>query len=211
MAMGAGMGPVWRHMRTDRTAVETRLRRDTVRRVLGFAGPHRPLIAVFLVLTVLDAGLVIVSPLLVQRIVDNGISQGNVQLVLILAGLMALASVLDAGLTLWGGYLSSKIGEGLILDLRTAVFAHVQRLSLAFFTRTQTGALVSRLNNDVIGAQRAFTTTLSSTVSNIISVLIVGGTMLALSWQVTLLCLLMFPILIVVSRCVGQRLSSLSR
>jgi ATP-binding cassette subfamily B protein len=211
MAMGAGMGPVWRHMRTDRSAVETRLRRDTVRRVLDFAGPHRRLITFFLVLTVLDAGLVIVSPLLVQRIVDDGISQGNAKLVAGLAVLMALASALDAGLTLWGGYLSSKIGEGLILDLRTAVFAHVQRLSLAFFTRTQTGALVSRLNNDVIGAQRAFTSTLSSTVSNIISVLVVGGTMLALSWQVTLLCLLMFPILILVSRWVGERLSSLTR
>src|SRR3954470_1256877 len=211
MAMGHGMGPVWRHMRTDRSVASTRLGRDTVRRVLSFAGPHRRLIAVFLVLTVVDAGLVVVSPLLVKRIVDDGIGQGDVRLVAFLATLMALAAVLDAGLTLGGGYLSSRIGEGLILDLRTAVFAHVQRLSLAFFTRTQTGALVSRLNNDVIGAQRAFTSTLSSTVSNTISVFVVGGTMLALSWQVTLLCLLMFPILIVVSRWVGERLSSLTR
>ena len=109
------------------------------------------------------------------------------------------------------GWLSSRIGEGLIFDLRTSVFAHVQRMSLAFFTRTQTGALVSRLNNDVIGAQRAFTSTLSSTVSNMISVVVVGVAMLALSWQVTLLCLLLFPILLLASRWVGNRLAGLTR
>jgi ATP-binding cassette subfamily B protein len=119
--------------------------------------------------------------------------------------------VLDAGLALAMGWLSSRIGEGLIFDLRTSVFAHVQRMSLAFFTRTQTGALVSRLNNDVIGAQRAFTSTLSSTVSNMISVVVVGVAMLALSWQVTALCLLMFPILLLASRWVGNRLVGLTR
>ena len=109
------------------------------------------------------------------------------------------------------GWLSSRIGEGLIYDLRTQVFGHVQRQSLAFFTRTQTGALVSRLNNDVIGAQRAFTSTLSSTVSNSIAVLVVGIAMLALSWQVTLLCLALFPMLFLVSRWVGGRLAGLTR
>ena len=109
------------------------------------------------------------------------------------------------------GWLSSRIGEGLIFDLRTSVFAHVQRMSLAFFTRTQTGALVSRLNNDVIGAQRAFTSTLSSTVSNMISVVVVGIAMLALSWQVTLLCLATFPILLLASRWVGRRIAGLTR
>jgi ATP-binding cassette subfamily B protein len=211
MAMGAGMGPVWRHMRTDRSAVNSALSRDTVRRVLGFAAPHRGPLTVFLLLTVADACLVVVTPLLVQRIVDDGIAQGDVRLVAILAAAMAVVAVLDAGLGLGTGYLSSRIGEGLILDLRTAVFAHVQRLSLAFFTRTQTGALVSRLNNDVIGAQRAFTSTLSSAVSNSIAVVVVGAAMLALSWQVTLLCLLMFPLLVVVSRWVGARLAKLTR
>jgi ATP-binding cassette subfamily B protein len=211
MAMGHGMGPVWRHMRTDRSVASTRLRRDTLRRVLSFAGPHRRPIGVFLGLTVLDAALVVVTPLLIQRIVDDGIAQGDVGLVAFLAGLMAVAALLDALLGVGTGYLSSRIGEGLIHDLRTAVFGHVQRLSLAFFTRTQTGALVSRLNNDVIGAQRAFTSTLSSTVSNAIAVVVVGATMLTLSWQVTLLCLLLFPLLFLVSRWVGQRLSSLTR
>ena len=119
--------------------------------------------------------------------------------------------MLDAVLGVGSGFLSSRIGESLIFDLRTQVFAHVQRMSLAFFTRTQTGALVSRLNNDVIGAQRAFTSTLSSTVSNSISVVVVGIAMLALSWQVTLLCLLLFPVLLATSRWVGNRLAGLTR
>jgi ATP-binding cassette subfamily B protein len=211
MAMGHGMGPVWRHMRTDRSAVSTRLGRDTLRRVLTFAGPHRRNIGIFLVLTVVDAALVVVTPLLIKRIVDEGIARSDVRLVAFLAGLMAIVAVFDALLALATGYLSSRIGEGLINDLRTAVFAHVQRLSLAFFTRTQTGALVSRLNNDVIGAQRAFTSTLSSTVSNFVGVIFVGAAMLVLSWQVTLLCLLLFPLLLVSSRWVGQRLAGLTR
>lgn len=211
MSMGMGMGPAFRHVRTDRSAADARLRRDTLRRVLGFAKPMRRLIGGFLVLTVLDACLVVVSPLLIQRIVDDGIIPGNLSLVIWLASAMAVVAVIDAILGVGNGYLSSRIGESLILDLRTAVFGHVQRLSLAFFTRTQTGALVSRLNNDVIGAQRAFTSTLSSTVSNSISVVVVGGAMLALSWQVTLLCLALFPILLVSSRWVGNRLAGLTR
>jgi ATP-binding cassette, subfamily B, bacterial len=210
MAMGHGMGPVWRHMRTDRTAAQTKLRRDTVRRVLSFARPHRGLISVFLALTVVDAALVVVSPLLIQRIVDDGISQGDTRLVVVLAVGMALVAVLEAVLTVFSGVISARIGEGLILDLRSNVFAHVQRLGLAFFTRTQTGALVSRLNNDVIGAQRAFTSTLSSTVSNSIAVVVVGAAMLVLSWKVTLLALLLFPVLVVMSRWVGVRLSRLT-
>ncbi len=211
MAMHSSMGPVWRHMRTDRSAVETRLGRETLRRVLTFARPHRRNIGVFLSLTVLDAVLVVVSPLLIQRIVDDGIAKSDVRLVVVLAGLMMLVAVIDALLAVATGYLSSRIGEGLIHDLRTSVFGHVQRLSLAFFTRTQTGALVSRLNNDVIGAQRAFTSTLSSTVSNGIGVIFVGAVMLFLSWQITLLCLLLFPLLLVTSRWVGQRLAGLTR
>ena len=211
MAMHGGMGAVWRHMRTDRSAVNSSVGRETVRRVFTFARPHRRLIGIFLALTVVDACLVVVSPLLVQRIVDDGIVAGDTTVIAILAGLMAVVALFDALLAVGSGYLSSRIGEGLILDLRTAVFGHVQRLSLAFFTRTQTGALVSRLNNDVIGAQRAFTSTLSSTVANSISVVFVGGVMLALSWQVTLLCLLLFPLLLVSSRWVGERLSGLTR
>jgi ATP-binding cassette subfamily B protein len=211
MSMHGAMGPVWRHMRTDRSAVSNRVARDTIRRVFSFAGPHKRLIAVFLVLTVLDAALVVVNPLLVKRLIDHGITPGNISVVVTVAAIMAVVAIVDAVLTVGSGYLSSQIGESLILDLRTAVFGHVQRLSLAFFTRTQTGALVSRLNNDVMGAQRAFTSTLSSTVSNIVSVVAVGGAMLALSWQVTLSCLVLFPILLIMSRWVGERLAGLTR
>ena len=211
MSMGSGMGPVWRHLRTDRSITEQRLAKDTVRRVAGFAKPHLRLIAVFLVLTVIDAALVVVTPLLIKQLVDDGILQGNSGLVTLLALAIAGVAVVDAGLAVGQGYLSSRIGEGLIYDLRTSVFAHVQRMSVAFFTRAQTGALVSRLNTHVIGAQRAFTSTLSSTVSNTISVVVVGVAMFALSWQVTLLCLALFPFLWLASRWVGKNLSGLTR
>lgn len=211
MAGGPGPGAAWRHLRTDRSVVNNRIERGTLRRILEFAGPHRRKIAVFLALTVVDAAMVVVTPLLVQRIVDDGILQDDRRLVVEIALAMAGVAVLSAVLSVLGGWLSSRIGEGLIYDLRTRVFGHVQRQSLAFFTRTQTGALVSRLNNDVIGAQRAFTSTLSSTVANTIAVVVVGITMLALSWQVTLLCLAMFPLLFLASRWVSGRLAGLTR
>jgi ATP-binding cassette subfamily B protein len=206
-----GVGPPWRFLRSDRTVVEKRIERQTLRRVLSFARPHRRTILTFLVVTILDAGLVVLPPLLLQRIVDDGITPGNTELVIWLAVAIAVVAVVDSMLGLLGGYLSSRIGEGLIFDLRTQVFGHVQRQSLAFFTRTQTGALVSRLNNDVIGAQRAFTSTLSGTVANMISALVVGITMFALSWQVTLMCLLLFPLLLLTSRWVSNRLAGLTR
>jgi ATP-binding cassette subfamily B protein len=203
----------WAMLRSERerNSLNSSLSRDTVRRVAGFALPHRGLIAGFLVFVVLDAGLVVINPLLIRALLDDGILGNNAQLVIWLAIAMAAVSILDAALGVGSGYLSSRIGESLIYDLRTKVFAHVQRMSLAFFTRTQTGALVSRLNNDVIGAQRAFTSTLSSTVSNSISVVVVGITMLALSWQVTLACLLLFPLLLLASRWVGRQVSGLTR
>ena len=212
MSMGPGSGgPPWRHLRSDRSVVENKIERQTVRRVLGFARPHHRLIAGFLAVTVVDAALVVAPPLLLKLIIDDGVRTGDVTLVVWLAALVALVAILDAGFGLVTGWLSSRIGEGLIYDLRTQVFAHVQRQSLAFFTRTQTGALVSRLNNDVIGAQRAFTSTLQGTVSNVISAVVVGVTMLFLSWPVTLLCLALFPILLIASKLVGVRLADLSR
>lgn len=210
MSMGAGGAP-WRFLRSDRSVVDSKIERGTVRRVLGFARPHRKLIAGFLAVTVVDAALVVVPPLLLKTIIDDGVRTGDTSLVVWLAALVALVAVVDAAFGLVTGWLSSRIGEGLIYDLRTKVFAHVQRQSLAFFTRTQTGALVSRLNNDVIGAQRAFTSTLQGTVSNIIAAIVVGVTMLFLSWPVTVLCIALFPILLVASRLVGARLADLSR
>jgi ATP-binding cassette subfamily B protein len=211
MAGNLGMGGVYRNLRSDRDVLDRRLERGTVRRVLGFARPHRRIIGVFLALMVVDAALVVITPLLTKRIVDHGILRGDLSVVWWLAGAMAAVALVDAALGVGSGYLSSRIGEGLIFDLRTRVFAHVQRQSLAFFTRTQTGALVSRLNNDVIGAQRAFTSTLSNTVSSLITAIVVGVTMLTLSWQVTLLCLALFPVLLVTSRWVGTHLAGLTR
>ena len=208
MSMGPGAGgPPWRHLRSDRSVVDNKIERRTLRRVLGFARPHRRLIEAFLAVTVVDAALVVVPPLLLKAIIDDAVSTGDTALVIWLAVLVAVVAVVDAGFGLITGWLSSRIGEGLIYDLRTRVFAHVQRQSLAFFTRTQTGALVSRLNNDVIGAQRAFTSTLQGTVSNIIAAVVVGVTMLFLSWPVTLLCVALFPILLLASRMVGDRLA----
>jgi ATP-binding cassette subfamily B protein len=200
-----------RGVRIDRSAVEAKLSRKTLARIVRFAQPHRSVIAVFLVITVLDAMIVVVNPLLVRAIVDDGILRKNGGLVTELAFAMVGVALVDAVFSVLMGWMSSRIGEGLIFDLRTKVFAHVQRMSLAFFTRTQTGALVSRLNNDVIGAQRAFTSVLSSVVSNAISLVVVGVAMLALSWQVTLLCLATFPILFLASRWVGARLAGLTR
>lgn len=211
MSGNLGMGGVYRNLRSDREVLDRRLEQGTVRRVLAFAGPHRRLITIFLALMVVDAGLVVITPLLTKWVVDDGILRGDLTTVWWLAAAMAVVALVDSGLAVGSGYLSSRIGEGLIFDLRTSVFAHVQRQSLAFFTRTQTGALVSRLNNDVMGAQRAFTSTLSNTVANLISVLVVGATMMTLSWQVTLLCLLLFPILFVTSRWVGTHLAGLTR
>ena len=205
------IGPAMRAMRTDPSVVDQKIGRGTLRRILRFARPHRRLIWSFLVFVVLDAALVVVTPLLVQRLLDDGILGHDASLVTWLAVAIAGVSIVDALLGVMSGWFSSRIGESLIYDLRTQVFAHVQRMSLAFFTRTETGALVSRLNNDVLGAQRAFTSTLSSTVSNVISVVVVGITMLALSWQVTLACLTLFPILLLASRWVGTKISGLTR
>jgi ATP-binding cassette subfamily B protein len=205
------MGAAMRSLRTDRSVVDQKLTRRTMRRVFGFARPHSRLLTAFVALVVLDAALVVVNPLLVKALLDNGIRKGDGGLVTMLAFAMVGVSLLDAALGVGSGYLSSRIGENLIFDLRTKVFGHVQRMSLAFFTRTQTGALVSRLNNDVIGAQRAFTSTLSSTVSNTISVIVVGVAMVVLSWQITLACLALFPLLLLASRWVGGQISGLTR
>jgi len=211
MSAMSPMMAAMRAMRTDPSVVDQKLTRRTLKRVVGFAGPHKKLIGGFLIFVVLDAALVVVTPLLVKYLLDDGIVGKDGGVVTIVAFAMVGVALIDAVLGVCSGYLSSRIGENLIFDLRTQVFGHVQRMSLAFFTRTQTGALVSRLNNDVIGAQRAFTSTLSSTVANTISVLVVGVAMIALSWQITLACLALFPLLLVASRWVGKQLSGLTR
>ncbi|MCX6396094.1 MAG: ABC transporter ATP-binding protein [Propionibacteriales bacterium] len=211
MSSMSPMMAAMRAMRTDPSVVDQKLSRRTVRRVAGFAAPHKRLISGFILFVVLDAALVVVTPLLVKYLLDDGILAKNGGVVTAVAFAMVGVALIDAVLGVVSGFLSARIGENLIFDLRTRVFAHVQRMSLAFFTRTQTGALVSRLNNDVIGAQRAFTSTLSSTVANSISVIVVGVAMIALSWQITLACLALFPALLLASRWVGRQLSGLTR
>ncbi len=183
----------------------------TVRRVAGFARPYRAQIAAFLGLTILDALLMVTTPLLFKWIIDDGVRKHDGRLVTILALIAAAVAVGDAVLGMVERWYSARIGEGLIYDLRTRVFAHVQRLPIAFFARTQTGSLVSRLNNDVIGAQRTFTSTLSGLVSNVISLLLVGAAMLFLSWQITVLALVILPLFLLPAKWAGRRLSGLTR
>ncbi len=183
----------------------------TVRRVIAFARPYRRALAWFLVLVIFDAMLVVATPLLFRDIIDDGVDEGNSQLITVLALIIAVVAVADAGLTLAQRWYSARIGEGLIYDLRTAVFSHVQRMPLAFFARTHTGALVSRINSDVIGAQSAFTSTLSGVVSNVISLILVAATMLYLSWQITVLALVILPVFYFPAKWAGRRLSGLTR
>jgi ATP-binding cassette, subfamily B, bacterial len=206
-----GPGGFGRTLRQDSSVKDHHLTPGTTRRVLGYAQPYRFQIFWFLLLVVAGALLVVATPLLLQRIIDDGVSAGDRRLVVVLASLVAVVAVGEAVLTLLQRWFSTRIGEGLIYDLRTDVFAHVQRQSIAFFTRSQTGSLVTRLNSDVIGAQRAFTSTLSGVVSNVISVVVVLATMLALSWEITVLALLIVPFLLLPARRVGRRLAGLNR
>ncbi|MBA3524271.1 MAG: ABC transporter ATP-binding protein [Geodermatophilaceae bacterium] len=183
----------------------------TVRRIARFARPHRRDLVVFLVLSVVVAVLVVAGPVLAGQVVNEIDGGGDTGTVLRLALLIAAVAVAEAAVGLVSRWLSARIGEGLILDLREAVFTHVQRMPVAFFTRTRTGALVSRLNNDVIGAQRAFSDTLSGVVTNVVALLLTIVVMLRLSWQVTLLALVLLPLFVVPARRLGRRLAGLER
>ncbi|MFD1542961.1 ABC transporter ATP-binding protein [Nonomuraea guangzhouensis] len=210
--MGGGFGPqVWSSLRRDGSVTKQRLTPGTVRRIARYARPYTGQITAFLLLVIAGAVIVIANPLLMKAIIDDGILPRKSGVVVGLAVAIAALALVDAGLTLVQRWFSARIGEGLIYDLRTEVFDHVQRMPVAFFMRAQTGALVSRLNSDVIGAQRAVTSTLSSVVSNVISLILVLGAMLALSWQVTLVALVLLPIFIVPAKWVGRRMSALTR
>lgn len=185
--------------------------RVTLRRIGAFARPHRRRIATFVLLGVLTALLAVATPVLAGRVVDAIVSHGDADAVVRLSLLIAVIAVLEAALGILGRRLSATLGEGLILDLRTAVFDHVQRMPVAFFTRTRTGALVSRLNNDVIGAQRAFSNTLSGVVSNLVTLVLTLAVMLTLSWQVTLLALALLPVFVLPARRMGSRMAGMQR
>lgn len=185
--------------------------RSTVRRVLTFARPYRLAISIFIVVIVLQAMLALVPPLLFRQIIDVAIPESNRSLLHVLAGIVIAAAIGAALLAFVERFFSSRIGEGLIYDLRVKLFDHVSAMPIGFFTRTQTGALMSRLNNDVIGAQRAVTTTLGSVVSNVIVLVTTLVAMIALEWRLTLLALVVLPVFIIPAKRVGRRLSSITR
>ena len=203
-------GNVLRSMRRERLK-DVKVAKGTTRRILGFVVPYRRLLGGFFVLVVIDAVIGAVNPLIYREIINRGILGHRAGLIVALALLVAGLALVDALLSLGERYVSSRVGEGLIYDMRTRVFAHVQRMSLAFFTRTQTGALVSRLNNDVTGAQEAFTDVLSSVVGNLISVGLVLAVMLVLSWQLTLVALVMLPVFLLPARWLGRKLQAITR
>jgi ABC-type multidrug transport system fused ATPase/permease subunit len=197
------------HSAMQRRPSKRPVKRETLRRVFAFARPHRSELGWFLVLSVILALLTVATPVLAGDVVDEITSDGDRGRVVVLALLIAAVSLVDAAVGVVQRWLSSRIGEGLILDLRKAVFGHVQRMPVAFFMRTRTGALVSRLNNDVIGAQRAFTSTLSGLVSNVIALVLTLGVMLRLSWSITLLALVLLPVFVIPARARGAKMAHL--
>ena len=200
-----------RSMTADPSVKQQKLKAGTVKRIFTFAKPYRLSIWIFLFTVVIDAALIVATPLLLRQLIDEGVIPKDGALVTRLAIYVGLLAVADAAMSMLGRYFSSRIGEGLIYDLRSLVFGHVQRQSIAFFTRTQTGALISRINSDVMGAQQAFTATLSGLVSNVVSLVLVGVTMLILSWQITIFSLLLLPVFLIPTKWVGRKLQELTR
>jgi ATP-binding cassette subfamily B protein len=216
MGMGGGGGgrvgfSLMRSLRRDQNVTAHKLPKGTVRRIMGFAKPYKLALALFLVLIVIDALVGAANPLVYRAIIDQGIEKHKGSLVIWLAVLVAGLAIFDAALGLWERWISSRVGEGLIFDMRNKVFIHIQRMPIAFFTRTQTGALISRLNNDVLGAQQAFTDTFNSVIGNSISLAVTLVAMLILSWQITLLALCLLPVFIFPARWVGRRLAAITR
>ena len=201
----------FRSLTADSSVKNQKLKPGTVKRIASYAVAYKSALIFFLITVVIDAVLVITSPLLLKRLIDDGVIPGNPGLVTQLALLVGLIAILDALFSMIGRWFSARIGENLIFDLRTQVFSHVQKQSIAFFTRTQTGALISRINSDVIGAQQAFTTTLSGLVSNILTLILVVGALLTLSWQITLLALSLLPLFLFPTKWVGRKLQGLTR
>jgi ATP-binding cassette subfamily B protein len=211
MGMHMGGWGLLRSLRSEESTRQHQLTPGIVRRIAGFARPYRGALAVFLVLIIVEAIVGAVNPLIYRAIIDNGILGHNVNLVAVLAGAVAGLAIFDAILGLAQRWLSARVGEGLIFDMRTKVFAHINEMPISFFTRTQTGALISRLNNDVMGAQQAFTDTFSSVVGNVIGVSITLVAMFFLSWQITLLSLILLPVFLLPARWVGRRLAGITR
>jgi ATP-binding cassette subfamily B protein len=200
-----------RSLGRDSSVVERQLPPGTWKRVLRFARPYRRELLIFLVVVVLDALIGVATPVLAGRVVNEITGHGQVRFVVQVAFVIAGLALIDAVLSFAQRWYSARIGEGLIFDMRSSVFDHVQRMPVAFFTRTQTGALVSRLNNDVLGAQQAFTSTLSGLVSNVVGLVLTAGLMFSLSWQITAISLVMLPVFVIPARRIGARLQAITR
>jgi ATP-binding cassette subfamily B protein len=211
ISMSNGMIGARHFFGRDASVTKIKVKPGTTKRILRFAVPYKWLLAFFLVLVVVDAGISVVNPLLYRDIINEGVLKTNAGLVARLAILVAALSVGDAGLGLLQAYLAARIGSEIVLSMRTKLFDHIQRMPLAFFTRVQTGALVSRLNNDVTGAQNAFTDVLSEVVGNLISVVLVVGAMFLLSWQITLASMILLPLFIWPARFFGRKLHEITR
>ena len=205
---------VWsahRTMTADPSVKNQKLKQGTIKRIFSFAQPYRLYLTIFLITVVIDAFLVIATPLLLRQLIDDGVIPKNGELITRLAFIVGLLAVADAIMSIIGRWFSARIGEGLIYDLRSQVFQHVQKQSIAFFTRTRTGAIISRINSDVIGAQQAFTSSLSGVLSNVVSLILVTATMLFLSWQITVVSLILLPAFLIPTKWVGRKLQSLTR
>jgi ATP-binding cassette subfamily B protein len=200
-----------RSLSSDQSVKNQKLKAGTFKRILAFASPYRKYLIIFLTTVVIDALLVVATPLLLRSLVDEGVVKGRGDVVTKLALIVGLLAIADAVFSALGRWFSSRIGEGLIYDLRSQVFEHVQKQSIAFFTRTQTGSLISRINSDVIGAQQAFTSTLSGVISNVLTLILVAAAMLTLSWQITLVSLVLLPIFIIPTKWIGKRLAGYTR
>ena len=209
-AMGAQRAGM-HSMRRDRAVLQHRVAPGTTRRMLGFARPYRRVLVGFAVAVVVMEIVGVVNPLILRAIIDRAIPEKSTSLVALLAAMAALVAVLSGALSLLTRYISARIGESLIYDLRSQVFRHIQTMPIAFFTRTQTGALVSRLNNDVVGAQQAFTDLLSNAVGNVMAVVITLALMLWLSWPITVVALVLLPCFLLPARAVGRRLAGLTK
>jgi len=209
-ASGAGGGSLMRSFRRDDSIRSYKLSPGIFRRIVAFARPYRAKLAVFLVLIIIDALLGAANPLLYRAIIDDGILPRNSGFIIQVGIVLVILAIADAGLSLWQRWISARIGEGLIFEMRTQVFAHFQEMPISFFTRTQTGALVSRLNSDVTDAQQAFTDTFSSVIGNAIGVVITLIAMVFLSWQITLVGLALLPIIILPARFVGRRIQAIT-
>jgi ATP-binding cassette subfamily B protein len=198
-------------MTADPSVKNQKLKPGSIERIFSFAQPYRLYLTIFLITVVIDAFLVIATPLLLRQLIDDGVIPKNGELITRLAFIVGLLAVADAIMSIIGRWFSARIGEGLIYDLRSQVFQHVQKQSIAFFTRTQTGSLISRINSDVIGAQQAFTSSLSGVFSNVVSLILVTATMLFLSWQITVVSLILLPAFLIPTKWVGRKLQSLTR